>query len=252
MGGSTLGSRLALLERKRTPPRTVLQRWAADRPRLHAAWLAGLTDAEREYQTLRRLESAARTGICLHQVRCGHHLADLLTEAPTEQRAPIIEALWWVSDLLTRRAEARGGPRVTDAGLLAYLAGLNDREDYRPRNLLTSQDLRSMYPRGVRPERLAEAEDAGRYPKGRPLPPCLVCQRDEVPLRSDVPLHVAVCGLNERQVATLAVLAFTVVARLVAGETAPSVGEQIAWVRGEQTVPAAYREALAWAAEVAD
>ena len=103
-----------------------------------------------------------------------------------------------------------------------------------------------MYPRGVRPAELQEALDRHRYPRGKPLPACPLCEQD----RADPtdPLAQAVAALPTEQRVLLVHLGQV----LALDGEAPALAEQLAWVTGTRPVPAPYQAALAQACRGSD
>jgi hypothetical protein len=80
---------------------------------------------------------------------------------------------------------------------LAYLSDVRADSRFAPPPALPVGLLPRMYPRGVRPEALQEALDRHRYPRGKPLPACPICEPD----RADPtdPLTQAVAALPTEQ-----------------------------------------------------
>ena len=88
--------------------------------------------------------------------------------------------------------------------------------------------------------------DRERYPRGKPLPACPVCEPQQVD-RSDA-LNQAVAALPAAQREVVVRLG----AALAVDADAPDLREQVAWVRGTRPVPARYQGALAQAQEGGD
>ena len=135
---------------------------------------------------------------------------------------------------------------VTLTVLLAYLSDVRADPRFTPPPALPAGLLHRMYPRGVRPEDLQEALDRHRYPRGKPLPACPLCEQDRAD-PSD-PLAQAVAALPTEQRAILVHLGQV----LALDGDAPDLAEQLAWVTGRLPVPAPYQAALARACRGSD
>jgi hypothetical protein len=210
-----------------------------------AAWWTALSDYERGYGLLRALESACERGAPLHLARCVHHLHDLLSGLDPADRAWVIALLRRIQDLLAHRTRG-DDTEVTLTALLAYLSDVRADPRFAPSPALPVGLLHRMYPRGVRPEDLQEALDRHRYPRGKPLPACPLCEPDRAD-PSD-PLAQAVAALPTEQRVLLVHLGQV----LALDGDAPDLAEQLAWVTGTLPVPASYHAALARACRGSD
>ena len=201
------------------------------------AWWAALSDYEYAYALMRALEQASARGAPLHLARCVHHLQDLLRGLDPPDRT-------WVLMLVRRSGEllARGAgpdePAVTVADLLAYLAGVATDPRFAPPSVLPVGLLHRLFLHGAGPEDLQEALDRQRYPHGKPLPVCPLCE----PERADpaAPLTRAVAALPAAQHGIL----IGVGQALALTGHAPDLADQVAWVTGTQPVPAVYQALL--------
>src|SRR5919197_1058383 len=202
-----------------------------------AHWWAALSDYERGYGLLRALESACERGAPLHLARCVHHLHDLLSGLDSADRAWVLALLRHIQHLLAHRTRS-DGTEVTLTSLLAYLSDVRADPRFAPPPALPVGLLHRMYPRGVRPEDLHEALDRHRYPRGKPLPACPLCEQD----RADPtdPLAQAVAALPTEQRVILVHLGQV----LALDGDAPDLAEQLTWVTGTRPVPAPYQAAL--------
>ncbi len=201
------------------------------------AWWAELSDYEREYAVLRALESACERGAPLHLARCVHHLHDLLGGLDPADRAWVGALLRRIRDLLARRTQ-RAGTAVTPAALLDYLSEVRADPRFAPPPVLPMGLLHRMYPRGVSPVELQEALDRHRYPHGKPLPVCPLCEPDAADPADALVRALAALPAEQR-----VVLVHLGHALALDGE-APDLAGQLAWVAGTTLVPAPYVETL--------
>jgi hypothetical protein len=141
-----------------------------------------------------------------------------------------------IQDLLAHRTRSDGA-EVTLMVLLAYLSDVRTDPRFAPPALPVGL-LHRMYPRGVRPEDLHEALDRHRYPRGKPLPACPLCEPDRA--EPTDPLAQAVAALPTEQRVLLVHLGQV----LALDGAAPELAEQLAWVTGALPVPAPYQAAL--------
>ena len=202
------------------------------------AWWAALSDYDYAYGVLRALESASARGAPLHLARCVHHLHDLLSGLDPADGAWVSALLRRLQDLLARRA-TRDGTAATLPSLLTYLSAVRTDPRFAPPPALPLGLLHCMYPRGVSPAELHEALDRHRYPRGKPLPACPLCEPDQAD-SSDV-LARAVAALSPAHRAVLVHLGQA----LALDGAAPALTVQLAWVTGAQPVPAPYQATLA-------
>lgn len=203
-----------------------------------AAWWAALSDYECAYAVLRALENACARGAPLHLARCGHHLHGLLSGLDPADRAWVGLLLRRIQGLLVRRARG-DNTAVTLTSLLAYLSAVPADPRFAPPLALPLGLLHRMYPRGVRPEDLREALDRQRYPRGRPLPVCPLCEPDRADPTDALAQAVAALPAGQRIVLLHLGQAFAL------DGDAPDLAEQLAWVTGATPVPARYRAAIA-------
>jgi hypothetical protein len=146
-----------------------------------------------------------------------------------------------IQDLLAHRTRG-DDTEVTLTVLLAYLSDVRADPRFAPPPALPVGLLHRMYPRGVRPEDLHEALDRHRYPRGKPLPACPLCEQDRAdPTDPTDPLAQAVAALPTEQRGILVHLGEV----LALDGDAPDLAEQLAWVTGTLPVPAPYQAALA-------
>jgi hypothetical protein len=200
-------------------------------------WWAALSDYERAYDVLRALESACERGAPLHLARCVHHLHDLLSGLDPADRAWVGAVLRRIQDLLARRGGS-AGTAVTLTALLAYLSEVSADPRFAPPPVLPLGLLHRMYPRGVSPAELQEALDRHRYPRGKPLPVCPLCEPDVADPADALGREVAALPAEQR-----AVLVHLGQALALDGD-APDLAGQLAWVTGATPVPATYVETL--------
>jgi len=210
-----------------------------------AAWWATLSDYEYTYGVLRALEGASARGAPLHLARCVHHLHDLLSGLDAADRAWVVALVRRIRDVLARR-RGRDGADVTLTALLTYLADVGSDPRFAPPSVLPLGLLHRMFPRGVGPEDLQEALDRERYPQGKALPVCPVCEPAQAD--PDDALARAVAALPSAQRLVVVHLGQA----LALAGTAPDLTEQLAWVTGTRPVPAAYQATLARARRGAD
>jgi len=203
-----------------------------------AAWWATLSDYECTYGVLRALESASARGAPLHRARCVHHLQDLLRGLDPPDRAWVLALVWRTENVLARRAGSDGA-EVTLTALLAYLAHVDTDPRFAPPSVLPVGLLHRMFPRGVAPADLQEALDRQRYPHGKPLPVCPLCEPEQAD-PADA-LVRAVAALPRAQRLILVHLGQV----LALAGNAPDLTEQLAWVTGARPVPAPYQATLA-------
>jgi len=208
-----------------------------------AAWWAALSDYDYAYGVLRALESASARGAPLHLARCVHHVHDLLSGLDPADRAWVRALLRRIQDLLTRRASSDGSALPS---LLAYLADVRIDPRFAPPPALPLGLLHGMYPHGVSPVELQELLDRHRYPRGKPLPICPVCESDQAD-----PTDLLVRTVATLPAAHRAVLVHLGQALALDGD-APDLREQVAWVTGARPVPAPYQATLAWARQGGD
>ncbi len=203
-----------------------------------ATWWAALSDYESAYGLLRALESASARGAPLHRARCVHHLQDLLRGLDPADRAWVLALVGRIGDVLARRA-GRDGTAVTLTALLAYLAAVDVDPRFAPPSVLPVGLLHRMFPRGVGPADLQEALDRQRYPHGKPLPVCPLCEAEQADPADALARAVAALPSEHRQI--LVGLGHA----LALAENGPDLTEQVAWVTGARPVPAPYHATMA-------
>jgi hypothetical protein len=183
------------------------------------------------------VEQASARGAPLHLARCAHHLQDLLRGLDPRDRTWVVALVGRIGELLARRA-GPDGPAVTVLDLLAYLAGVATDPRFAPPSVLPVGLLHRMFPHGVGPADLQEALDRQRYPHGKPLPVCPLCEPAQAD--PDAPLTRAVAALPAAQHGIL----MRVGQALALAGHAPDLADQVAWVTGMQPVPAVYQALL--------
>lgn len=205
------------------------------------AWWATLSDYEHAYGILRALEGACERGVPLHLARCVHHLHDLLGGLDPADRAWVGALLRRIRDMLARRTGS-DATEVTLESLLVYLSEVRADARFAPPSVLPPRLVHRLYPRGMSLEELQEALDGRRYPRGKPLPACPVCEPDLADLGDS--LAQAVAALPTEQQVVLVRLGHA----LALDGDAPDLPEQLAWVTGAKPMPARYQVVLERAA----
>ena len=205
-----------------------------------AAWWVALSDYDYAYGLLRALENASARGAPLHLARCGHHVHDLLRGLDRADRTWVLSLLQRIQDLLARRASRAGSAVALGLpALLAYLAAIRTDPRFASPPALPVGLLQDMYPHGVSPADLREMLDRQRYPHGKPLPVCPVCELEQADPTDSLVQTVAALPAAER-----AVLVHLGQALALDGD-APDLREHVAWIRGARPVPAPYQATVA-------